>query len=701
MNGNSCHEGPEGMERTLLPHSFATRLILAFLALILLTTISAGIPAYWLTRAQLERQAWSQVDGARQATQALLAAEQERLLNLATLFAERPTLQQLAQTGTIAELRSYMAAFQAQSELDLLLFCDPDGRRLVGEGPLQGCDVAGEAAFVQVGEQPALVVRRKVDDASGAVLGSTLAAIWLDELYLSQLGTRTGVAQSVIGDRGERLASGLPQPATVTGGSQPATEGERRQLLAGGQPYYATYFALGDEPSGAALLGEVALPVAALTSTEGQALVILAVSTAAVALLGGLLAVWILRQLVAPLQRLTSVAERIGAGDLMAPIPLVEGPVEVTTLAAALQRSQASMLDALEERAESRDWLDTLIQSIVEGVVTVDEAGDITFMSQGAEQLSGWSRAEALGQPLDVVFPLAEDEGSFREQIPARGEKRQIAVHTRSGKKLVLAVTGAELAPPASDGAQLALVLRDVTEEDAVRHLRAYFLANISHEFLTPLSTLNASMELLLDPAERFSADEMRQLLKPSYLSLRALQTLIDNLLESSSIEAGQFTIRRQPTDLNQVLENALQMVAPLFERRRQLVSLGEPGSLPAIEGDPARLTQAIVNLLANASKYSPPQKAIDVRVEEIDGALRVSVADQGPGIPAGDRDEVFHRFVRLESEDSEQYGVGLGLYVVKTTVEAHGGRVGIDDRPGGGSIVWFALPLPDQGERR
>jgi two-component system, OmpR family, phosphate regulon sensor histidine kinase PhoR len=594
-----------------------------------------------------------------------------------------------------------MAAFQAQSELDLLLFCDPDGRRLVGEGPLQNCDVAGEAAFVQVGEQPALVVQREVDDASGAILGSTLAGIWLDQPFLSQLGARTGVAQSVIGAGGERLASGLPQPVTVTGGSERATEGERRQLLAGGEPYYATYTALGDSAPGRGLMVEVALPVTALTSTERQGLLILAGSTALVALLGGLLAIWILRQLVAPLQRLTGVAERIGAGDLMAPIPLVAGPAEVTTLAAALQRSQASMLDALQERAESRDWLDTLIQSIVEGVVTVDEAGAITFLSQGAEQLSGWSRVEALAQPLDVVFPLAEDGGSFREQIPARGEKRQIAVRTRDGKELVLAVTGAELGPAAGEGAQLALVLRDVTEEEAVRHLRAYFLANISHEFLTPLSTLNASMELLLDPAERFSADEMRQLLKPSYLSLRALQTLIDNLLESSSIEAGQFTISRQPTDLNQVLANALQMVAPLLERRRQLVSLGEPGSLPEIEGDPARLTQAIVNLLANASKYSPPRKAIDLRVEERDGALRVSVADEGPGIPEGERDEVFRRFVRLESGDSDQYGVGLGLYVVKTTIEAHGGRVGIEGRPGGGSIVWFELPLPEQGGRQ
>lgn len=682
----------------LAPRNFSARLILAFLALILMTTISAGIPAYWLTRGQLERQAWSQVAAAQQATRALLAAEQDRLADLATLFAERPTLEQLAREGAVAELQPYLAAFQSQSELDLLLFCDASGRLLAGVGPQQDCSGVGDAAFVVIAGRPALVVRRDVDDAAGTLLGATVAGIWLEELFLVGLAQQTGVAQSLLGAGGERIASTLPGQVTLTATGDLAAGGQRRELLADGQPYYAAAAPLEGGPSATPLQVEAALPVAALANTERQALLILAGSTTVVAVLGSLLAIAILRQLVAPLQRLTLVAERIGSGDLVAPIPRVEGPAEVATLAAALHRSQASMLSALDERAASRDWLDSLIQSIVEGVVTVDERGAITFLSQGAELLSGWSRAEAVGQQIDVVFPLATEQGSFREQIPAPGEKRQLSVRARSGRTLVLAVTGAELAPPAGDTAQVALVLRDVTEEEAVRNLRAYFLANISHEFLTPLSTLNASMELLLDSENQFSVEEMRQLLKPSYLSQRALQNLIDNLLESSAIEAGQFALRRQPTDLNQVLANALQMVAPLLERRRQLLSLEEPGSLPLLEADPARLTQAVVNLLANASKYSPPQKTIDLRVEKRPGALRISVADQGPGIPTAERSDAFGRFVRLESGDSEQYGVGLGLYVVKTTVAAHGGRVGIDDRPGGGAIVWFELPLPENG---
>ena len=109
---------------------------------------------------------------------------------------------------------------------------------------------------------------------------------------------------------------------------------------------------------------------------------------------------------------------------------------------------------------------------------------------------------------------------------------------------------------------------------------------------------------------------------------------------------------------------------------------------------DQGRLTQVLVNLLVNASKYSPLGGAIDLTMTSAAGAIRVAVADRGPGIPPQDRLNLFRRYVRLDIQDNEEYGIGLGLYVVKTTVEAHGGAVGIEDRPGGGSVFWFTLPL-------
>jgi PAS domain S-box-containing protein len=384
----------------------------------------------------------------------------------------------------------------------------------------------------------------------------------------------------------------------------------------------------------------------------------------------------------------------------MASIPLFSGPTEISTLATALHQSQASMLQALSERSQARDRLNTLIQSIVEGVVTVARDGRITFFSQGAETLTGWLADEAISSSANEVFPVVDNvDLPFLRRLPAVGSKRPIAIRNREGQHIVLAVTGAELTSPDGTTAETVLVLRDVTQEEALRHLRSYFLAKISHEFRTPLSTLQASMELMLDEQDNLTAAEMRELLKPSYLSLSSLELLIDNLLESGSIEAGQFVIQRRPFILPNALNQAQQIVHPLLERRQQTIILQIPDQLPQLEADPARITQVLANLLTNASKYSPIATTITLQIIPTETAVRVLVTDQGAGIPDSERVNVFRQFVRLDTADREQVGIGLGLYIVKVVVEGHNGRVGVLDAPDGGSTFWFELPLPTEDE--
>lgn len=686
---------------------FSTRLLAAFLLLIVLTTLSTSLPAYWLARRQLQAQAWRNVANAQQSTHSLLQAEQMRLADLAQLFSERPTLQQLVRGNALAELAPYLRDFQTQSDLDILLFCQ-DGRLLAGDVAFTAvCRTPPPGIFSLVNGQPAMLAHQPVTDAlSQQPLGVTITGRWLDAEALSQLAANTGVGHTILSPTGRRFSSSLPgvgEPTFAAAGEADisplaALSTPQTQMTLDGNRYFVAYLPL----PGAAetvLLAEVALPVNDLIATERRGMLALAVSTAVVVLLAGLLGSWYVRQVVAPLQKLTEAAEQISQGDLLAPIPLIAAPAEINTLAAALHQSQEMMLHSLEEQSQAREWLNTLIQSIAEGVVTLDGYGRITFFSQGAEALTGWTATEAIGVTANEVFRLAEPESRrFLEVAPPAGSKRQIVIRTRQGKNSVLAVTGARLHPlqqdPSPASARVALVLRDVTQEEALRRLRSYFLANISHEFRTPLSTLQASMELLLDEEESLSAAEMRELLKPSYLSLSSLQTLIDNLLESSSIEAGEFAIKLRPCTLHDCITDALHIVRPLLERRQQAIAFNKPAHLPEMQADPARLTQVVVNLLTNASKYSPPGATITVELAETDGRVRLAVSDEGPGIPPAERANVFHRFVRLDSADREQYGIGLGLYVVKTVVEAHHGRVGVADRPEGGSTFWVELPI-------
>lgn len=718
--------------------SFSAQLLGLLLGLVIFTTLAAGAPAVWLALRQLEGQAWEQAAAAHSATDALYRSAEARLEALVELFVERPTLRRLAQDHQAAgaaqgELRAYLGEFHEQARLDFLLYCPRMGSAagVAAEGvacPLptgETSETYPNAVVALLAGRPALLAAAPVRSAEGEALGEAVAGFWLDGGLLEAMAGDVAANLGVVTAGGRRLAgSGLgpddptPAPALLAAEAGGAPLRARLETQAG--PFFAVYAPL---PGGSGLLSEVALDAEPLFVAGRRAALLLAGSTALAAALAAAGGYWLVRRLTSPLRRLTAGAERIAQGDFLAPAPgLTEtgptgiGSTEIDTLALALQRSQAAMLQALAERSQARDWLYTLIQSISEGVVIYDAGGEVTFFSDGAAALTGWPADEAVGRKVDELLapaPEAPEERPLRSgkrrlelpgrggrggrgpRLPAPGQQARIEVLGYSGRPLLLDVTGAQLLPPGAETVQTALVFRDVTEEEARRHLRSHFLATISHEFRTPLSTLNASIELLLDQGANLSAAEMRELLKPTHLSLLALQQLIDNLLESGSIEAGRFTVRPQPVDLNEVIAAAVTVVQPMLERRSQSLSLAEPPHCPPLHADPGRITQVLVNLLVNASKYSPLGAPIDLSVEARTGRLRVAVADRGPGIPAAERENLFRRFVRLDDRGGEQYGVGLGLYVVKTIVEAHAGRVGVDARPGGGSAFWFELPLP------
>ncbi|HET9911073.1 MAG TPA: ATP-binding protein, partial [Anaerolineales bacterium] len=221
------------------------------------------------------------------------------------------------------------------------------------------------------------------------------------------------------------------------------------------------------------------------------------------------------------------------------------------------------------------------------------------------------------------------------------------------------------------------------------------FMANITHEFRTPLAALEASSELLLDNLHSLSKSETEELLVSLNLGIINLQTLIDNLIEAASIEAGRFKISVQPIPFDAILTDALGMIQPLAEKYSlKLISQPVDASI-VVTADQRRTVQALVNLLSNAVKHSPENGQIQVKHTILDTRLRVEVIDDGSGVPLGQRGNLFRRFAHLEtSNERARQGAGLGLSVVKEIVEAQQGEVGITELPGGGTAFWFTLPL-------
>ena len=335
------------------------------------------------------------------------------------------------------------------------------------------------------------------------------------------------------------------------------------------------------------------------------------------------------------------------------------------------------------------DTYQMLFDSFPEGIILLDEHRVVTYTNANAARMLGKSVQDLTGSSVRIMLPsLFEDH-----LLQANGRKNAVCTIHNQGEEIVLSVLSAPVKgiPPHDQ----VLVLRDVTVTESTQQIQTYFLANITHEFRTPLSALKASIELILESLGEVSQSEIERLLRSIHYSISGLQTLIDNLLESASIESGQFRIRLQEARLSEVIGVAVRVMAPLLQRRDQGLQIEMDWSLPPLSLDPTRITQVIVNLLSNASKYSPMGKGIRIKVTpSTDNMLLISVVDQGAGLSLHDRDNLFKKFVRLNNSTGEQFGVGLGLSVVKTIVDAHGGKVGMEENPEGGSIFWFTLPV-------
>jgi signal transduction histidine kinase len=222
------------------------------------------------------------------------------------------------------------------------------------------------------------------------------------------------------------------------------------------------------------------------------------------------------------------------------------------------------------------------------------------------------------------------------------------------------------------------------------------FLANITHEFRTPLAALEASSELMLDNLEHLSQLELKELLVSLNLGIIDLQTLIDNLIQAASIEAGRFKVYRQPVLFNTILEESLKVIQPLADKYKlKLICSPNAVSSVAVLADQRRMVQVLVNLLSNAIKHSPENGHIQIDCQVDGQKLYVEVSDEGNGVPVEMRSVLFKRFSHLDAPDERaRQGAGLGLSVVKAIVEAHQGSVGITDSMAGGTAFWFTLPI-------
>jgi two-component system sensor histidine kinase KdpD len=224
-------------------------------------------------------------------------------------------------------------------------------------------------------------------------------------------------------------------------------------------------------------------------------------------------------------------------------------------------------------------------------------------------------------------------------------------------------------------------------------------LSVLAHDIRGPLTAIAVSSELLVDEVDDLDRGRIREMVTAIYSRTLWLQGLVENLLIAATIDEGHFKIQPQWVNIADILSELKVVVEPLLSARAQSLTIRR-GIVPFdIWADGRRLSQALMNLILNASKYSPASTTVDVSLRLRDQHLRISIADRGPGLPHGTQERLFMPFLRAEEAiSSGKEGQGLGLAIVKLIVDNHGGRVGAANRRHGGANFWIELPLQSVG---
>ena len=655
-----------------------TFLILVNVSLLLLAVSGVAYVAVGLLTRLSDEQALALVTQADTSASQALSRAHDELATTAQLLAERPTLQRLLQTNDRASLQRFLNQFRQTSQFDSCAVL-ASGQVVATCGtalPWLAIRTASSASerrfwYAPPGDAP-LVMGAQADIT--ALPGTTvLVALVMQPSFAARISMQIDLPVTIT-----RPASAPANDARAALRQQAlATNAIAAARLNGLSAYVA---ALPVRASSGAQVGlvEVELPTTAIDQSLQRLVMTLVLLTLAVAALATLISLAASRQFSTPLRRLTKAAAQIGRGDLATPVLPAPG-AEIGTLATTLEDMRRRLFTLTVDLRRQQAEAQAILTGIVEGVFTVDRERRITYLNPQAAAMLGVTPATVLGQFCgDVLNP--QGAGGVRpcaEHCPIvharfrNGARATEHLLLRDGQRRSVVITSA---PPAE--AQQVQVLRDETEIEATRRVRDTVLANISHEFRTPLSAQLASIELLLDQLPTLTTEQIGDLIMALQRGTLRLTQLIDNLLESVRIEAGQDSIRRQPVPLDDVIEAAVELTQPLFNQRGQRVEIDLPYPLAPVTGDAQRLTQVFVNLLANANKFSPRDSIIwiggDVQVHSV----MLWVEDQGPGLAANASETLFGRFQRALDGEPEQNGMGLGLAIVKSIVERHGGHV-------------------------
>lgn len=352
-----------------------------------------------------------------------------------------------------------------------------------------------------------------------------------------------------------------------------------------------------------------------------------------------------------------------------------------------------------------RLWFETIVKESLDGITILDRDGLVVGINPAMESLSGWKISEVVGKPGHEVFPLAglhtKPMPSSRRELtlykqpskstlPISAEPLEAQLLDRHSQSIDVEVSGLTVRDETGQPDGWVMVLRDIRVRKETERLGKVFLSAMSHELQTPIAVISGFAGIISDPDIDLAPEVVREKASVILEESQRLQKMVKQMLEASSIQAGGITLSCESVSVEEVVGRVMRTLKSTAAQKKVklLAKLGK--HLPLLWADPDRLQQVLINLVDNAIKYGAGERVV-IEAKSSGKQVVFCVMDRGKGVKASDKERIFGLFQRGSS--TKVRGSGLGLFIAKTIVEAHGGNIGVTDGAEGGACFWFSIP--------
>lgn len=394
------------------------------------------------------------------------------------------------------------------------------------------------------------------------------------------------------------------------------------------------------------------------------------------------------------------------------PVTSSEGQTEGIICVAVDVTEQVNARKAAEKHAteltvlantlrQSEQRLQSMLDTMAEGVVIVDTAGKPTYVNPMAQKIMGVNEAGFTNRDYnDSKWQNFRLDGSI---LPAEDHPVYVVLHTGlaisdqevaimlpSGEKIYISINAAPLTDEKGNITGGIATFSDVTHRRMLSQQKDDFISVASHELKTPVTSLKASLQVLSRMKENTSPEMRQRFIVQANKSLDKLSGLISELLDTNRISQGQLRLNKSTFTIAGTIHDCCDHIR--VTGTHQVILTGNADQ--QVYADERKIDQVLVNFVNNAVKYAPESKEIVIAVERLAGSLKVSVTDQGPGIPAEKKRHLFERYYRADYSGVQFSGLGLGLFISAEIIKKHGGEIGVESELGKGSTFWFTLPV-------